>query len=604
MHPLQNGSQVTERPANKPTSGLPGYFTESGDNNVPSYPGQDWFNDVIDEFLNVLSVMGITFDHNKSDHLSRAFSFLKSAVPFEYLSDAIDSDVVSGFVTTRKRHQYGGGGVYAVTDDVPNGFDKISMSNGKTLTLVRTDKFVTLETLGAEPRDDFDIYPIFEFARNNYKYVTTENSGKFYTSDELVPAPGMVFVSENSSNSTAIDDLELAILPSSLIEPSNWNGKSVVRASLSPVGGSLGLPLSGVVLGPFSIDAEGADYGFYARYLTNESRIHNVVVRNSNLCNICVLTSWFAKYDGLISMRANGKGISLGYPLSGESGDVAVNGIEFEAVRSNFSGQSDANKAKWVDGVDVKQFALDGAGIIIATNACHFPSLQAEKGIGVGIVDLSPFDNSFGSIYTEGNCSQMTTGRADFVGKDSGSGKVVQVQTIFIGSTGDNAYYLEGNVLVDAGAVKRNSAFNTFYANGPQVIMRNANSLVTSNQDVGALAYEQFNCAAFFNVNLRYSSQLDDARFYTDVSLSFPYVVVVPRDTYSLANNLALSIDSNTARSYGTEFNPSVNYRVRHPSLSSGSHKINSAGTLPSSDFFADIYVFERRPATGFNEVG
>ncbi|RTZ20412.1 SGNH/GDSL hydrolase family protein, partial [Vibrio penaeicida] len=59
MHPLQNGSQVTERPANKPVSGLPGYFTESGENNVPSYPGADWFNHVIDEFLNVLSLMGI-----------------------------------------------------------------------------------------------------------------------------------------------------------------------------------------------------------------------------------------------------------------------------------------------------------------------------------------------------------------------------------------------------------------------------------------------------------------------------------------------------------------------------------------------------------------
>lgn len=73
MHPLQNGSQVTERPANKPVSGLPGYFTESGNNNVPSYPGADWFNHVIDEFINLLNSRGIPFDPEKDDHLLKAF---------------------------------------------------------------------------------------------------------------------------------------------------------------------------------------------------------------------------------------------------------------------------------------------------------------------------------------------------------------------------------------------------------------------------------------------------------------------------------------------------------------------------------------------------
>ncbi len=70
MHPLQNGSQVTERPANKPVSGLPGYFTESGENNVPSYPGADWFNNVIDEFLNCLDAAGISYDPNKLTNLA------------------------------------------------------------------------------------------------------------------------------------------------------------------------------------------------------------------------------------------------------------------------------------------------------------------------------------------------------------------------------------------------------------------------------------------------------------------------------------------------------------------------------------------------------
>jgi len=74
MHPLRNGSQATTRPANKPLVGSPGYFTESGDNNIPSYPGADWFNHVIDEFQNALAEMGVTFDPTKDDHLQKMFS--------------------------------------------------------------------------------------------------------------------------------------------------------------------------------------------------------------------------------------------------------------------------------------------------------------------------------------------------------------------------------------------------------------------------------------------------------------------------------------------------------------------------------------------------
>ncbi|HDZ3732003.1 TPA: SGNH/GDSL hydrolase family protein [Vibrio harveyi] len=76
MHPLRNGSQVNQRPDRKPTSGLPGYFTESGENNVPSYPGQDFFNDQIDEFLNALNFAGQTYDPQVTVNLSNALKSL------------------------------------------------------------------------------------------------------------------------------------------------------------------------------------------------------------------------------------------------------------------------------------------------------------------------------------------------------------------------------------------------------------------------------------------------------------------------------------------------------------------------------------------------
>ncbi|NOE31973.1 phage tail protein [Vibrio cholerae] len=78
MHKLQNGSQVSVRPQRKPLVGLGGYFSESNEQGAPSYPGQDWFNDCTDEFMNALDEMGITYDQEQLDHLARAFAAVRS----------------------------------------------------------------------------------------------------------------------------------------------------------------------------------------------------------------------------------------------------------------------------------------------------------------------------------------------------------------------------------------------------------------------------------------------------------------------------------------------------------------------------------------------
>lgn len=77
MHPLRNGSQATTRPAPKPIVGTAGWFTESGDNNKPSYPGQDWFNKNIAEFQNALAYLGVPFVEVNEDHLAKSFKKIK-----------------------------------------------------------------------------------------------------------------------------------------------------------------------------------------------------------------------------------------------------------------------------------------------------------------------------------------------------------------------------------------------------------------------------------------------------------------------------------------------------------------------------------------------
>lgn len=71
MHLLNNGSQVPAKPASKPRVGAGGFFSESGENGAPSYPGQDWFNAVISEFQNALVAQGVGFDPNKFDHFEK-----------------------------------------------------------------------------------------------------------------------------------------------------------------------------------------------------------------------------------------------------------------------------------------------------------------------------------------------------------------------------------------------------------------------------------------------------------------------------------------------------------------------------------------------------
>ncbi|HAS3559449.1 TPA: hypothetical protein I6182_001539 [Vibrio cholerae] len=74
MHPLQNGSQVQNMPPLKPLVGTAGYFSESNEQGAPSWPGQDYFNKQIAEFLNALAAADIAYDHARTDHLARMIS--------------------------------------------------------------------------------------------------------------------------------------------------------------------------------------------------------------------------------------------------------------------------------------------------------------------------------------------------------------------------------------------------------------------------------------------------------------------------------------------------------------------------------------------------
>ena len=128
MHPLYNGSQVTARPARKATAGTPGYFTESNDNGQPSYPGQDWFNDVIDEFMALLTKAGIPYDPLLTDHLARAIPTLSTTA--EAVAGVLDDVATTPFGVKNAIGQFGIGA------GAPNISDANSQLTGRINTLV------------------------------------------------------------------------------------------------------------------------------------------------------------------------------------------------------------------------------------------------------------------------------------------------------------------------------------------------------------------------------------------------------------------------------------------------------------------------------------
>ncbi|HBN6298493.1 TPA: hypothetical protein L3N11_000925 [Vibrio parahaemolyticus] len=181
MHPLQNGSQVTERPANKPVSGLPGYFTESGENNVPSYPGQDWFNDVIDEFFNGLKAAKVTFDPSSVENLGRAFSNHSKITDINSLvakQDLEIGDKWSTGVTTWK------------VVDSDRGWDTATPG----LYVIPLNGLFA-EDIGADPNGVGDSSDAFEFAISKYnndskhRFTLVLASGDFNISRQIALHP-------------------------------------------------------------------------------------------------------------------------------------------------------------------------------------------------------------------------------------------------------------------------------------------------------------------------------------------------------------------------------------------------------------------------------
>jgi len=188
MHPLRNGSQAVARPAAKPVSGTAGWFTESGDDNKPSYPGADWFNHNVAEFDNLLTSRGIVFDPEKDDHLAKVFSKNDkfSVISFDNVGEMISFD------NHEVGNRYCTGRTFWEVKTTPNG---INLSGGLyAVSISRVDPI----DFGADKTGTTDSTAAFIAARDSAATATVWSYGRYLLKDYNI-LDNQHIVSENAT---------------------------------------------------------------------------------------------------------------------------------------------------------------------------------------------------------------------------------------------------------------------------------------------------------------------------------------------------------------------------------------------------------------------
>ncbi|CNB77761.1 hypothetical protein [Yersinia pseudotuberculosis] len=116
MYGLDNTSGISVMPPVAPAvSPTPLWFTEGGAGQSPSYPGQDWFNQVQAELLNILKAADLTPEKGKVNQLASAISVLASAYAIsivnstgQSLTSAMSQKAVTDFLSKKMSKEENG----------------------------------------------------------------------------------------------------------------------------------------------------------------------------------------------------------------------------------------------------------------------------------------------------------------------------------------------------------------------------------------------------------------------------------------------------------------------------------------------------------------
>ena len=384
MHPLNNGSQDTQRPANKPSVGSPGYFTESGENNVPSYPGADWFNNVIDEFMSALDLADCNFDPLKYDNLANAIRTIASNVSasFESVSKMIDLDSTSGakiklspgvpyHLSSYFTGELKGGGTFIYSPTIPKNFHDGGMIISPTVPFNGQHNSLPnfLDGIGEEDPDGLGV-----FVRILGDYETPEMYGalrdgisddiySIVKCDATCPSRHIKYTSgvyaigahpDHPQGFSPVRDRtthegvgfswtsETGLTVWKYIGPVN-DVFAVLKLSRGDIGADVSTSRNYNVK-HLKLDANArAGFGLYENYASNDSFAENIVVINSRYRAVHVVKSWYNNMKDVVAYNNYGSGMSFGIPLDdlipGTTEMLDVNGFGIVNPRAHSNGR-------------------------------------------------------------------------------------------------------------------------------------------------------------------------------------------------------------------------------------------------------------------------
>lgn len=417
-------------------------------------------------------------------------------------------------------------------------------------------------------------------------------SGTITLGDEFIPPDGLVMCGLNENASVA----NSLYASGTVLKWGGSNGtkKAVVRCSRAAVGSTPSIPVNAVKLSGFTIDANGCDCGIYFRYFTNESRAENIVVGNSKKCNIAGVQLWFSSFGKLTSAECRGVGIAFGHPIFSESGDIAVNGINFDDLRAHRAGMDNT--------FNYSTARYDGCGIVVNTQGCSYGSVQSELNQGIGLIDLSVSRvNFWGNIYLEDNAKNDTTltlKPSMYIYAPSGV-RNVTLTTITLAQN-QQIINNSGGAIALLSARTVGNPFKALGGTGKFLIYGEPFPITYGLSEAeykSLIVHTTSRIAEFKNVNLRYTSQLENQTFYWKDTTGYPFIVVVPRQNY-IGTGLTIAIDGTAYAISLASVVKGVPITVRGGAITKDFHSVGcTLGT--NADFYCDVYVVAGRLLNG-----
>lgn len=249
------------------------------------------------------------------------------------------------------------------------------------------------EKFGAITDDEnFDCLPaIIKSIETGVLYLSPGKT--YYVNDEVVIPSGLLMFTNSATIKASPNG--------------DWfsRKKAVVRASSMNVGESPDLTMPeqqtrGVRhLGVLNIDANNlADHAYYGFGVVAESTTDVIYAYNATNTGIVIIGSWYHKVNKYMSVNC-ARGVCIGYPINGETGDTFVNAISFGAVYAYDTTRSSTYGFDPYGNINAQ---LIGAGVILGKAlGSSIGVLTAETTSGAGLATANAVNWSVNTAYFE-----------------------------------------------------------------------------------------------------------------------------------------------------------------------------------------------------------